>query len=122
MKEIKAIIRPFMLDPVLDALHGIAGLPGVTVSEARAVSVERGHYEQVVKAKLEVMVPDALVEPVLQAIRKNAHTGNPGDGRIFVIPIEETVRIRTGERGMSEVSVAEAAPPREQGGTAGKPA
>jgi nitrogen regulatory protein P-II 1 len=98
MKEIKAIIRPFLLDRVLDALHEIDGLPGVIVSEAHAVSVERGHYEQVVKSKLELMVPDALAEVVLQVILKHAHTGNPGDGRIFVIPVEETIRIRTGER------------------------
>lgn len=98
MKEIKAIIQPFLLDRVLDALHDIEGLPGVTVSEARAVSMKRGHYEQVVKTKLEIMVADALVESVVQAIQEHAHTGNPGDGGIFVIPIEETVNIRTGER------------------------
>jgi nitrogen regulatory protein P-II 1 len=99
MKEIKAIIRPFLLDRVLNALHEIEGLPGAIVSDARAVSVQRGHYEQVVKTKLEIMVPDALVEAVLQAILKHAQTGHPGDGRIFVLPVEETVRVRTGERG-----------------------
>ena len=98
MKEIKAIIQPFLLDRVLDALHEIEGLPGVTVSEARAVSTSRGHYEQVLKTKLEIMAPDALVEAVVEAIQKSAHTGNPGDGGIFVIPVETTVRIRTGER------------------------
>ena len=60
MKEIKAIIQPFLLDRVLDGLHDIEGLPGVTVSEARAVSMERGHYEQIVKMKLEIMVPELL--------------------------------------------------------------
>src|SRR5215211_856300 len=98
MKEIKAIIRPFLLDRVLDALHDIEGLPGVIVSDARAVSVERGHYEQVVKSKIEIMVPDALAEEVLQVIMKHARTGNAGDGRIFVIPVEAAIRIRTGER------------------------
>ncbi len=98
MKEIKAIIQPFLLDRVLDALHDIEGLPGVTVSEARAVSMKRGHYEQVVKTRLEIMVSDPLVETVIKAIQSQAHTGNAGDGGIFVIPIEEMVNIRTGER------------------------
>lgn len=98
MKEIKAIIQPFRLIAVLNALHEIEGLPGVTISEARAVSLERAHYEQVIKVKLEIMVPDPLVEAVLSALQKATHTGNPGDGRIFVLPVEQTVRIRTGER------------------------
>ncbi len=98
MKEIKAIIQPFLLDRVLDALHEVGGLPGVTVSEARAISTERGHYEQVVKAKLEIIVPDALVETVVRTIQTQAHTGNPGDGGIFIIPVQEAVKIRTGER------------------------
>jgi nitrogen regulatory protein P-II 1 len=98
MKEIKAIIRPFLLDRVLEALHDIEGLPGVIVSEARAVSVERGQYEQVVKTKLEMMVSDALVEPVVQVILTHAHTGNSGDGRVFILPVEETIGIRTGVR------------------------
>lgn len=101
MKGIKAIIQPFLLDRVLDALHDIEGLPGVTVSEARAVSMKRGHYEQVVKTKLEIMVADALVEPVVQAIQEHAHTGNPGDGGIFIIPIGQVVDIRTGETSTS---------------------
>src|SRR6266542_771132 len=71
MKEIKAVIQPFMLDRVLDALHDIEGLRGITVSEVRAVSVERGHYEQIVKSKLEVMVPEPLVEVVLNVIQKH---------------------------------------------------
>jgi len=98
MKEIKAIIQPFMLSRVLDALHAIEGLPAVTVSEVRSISTESGRYEQIVKSKLEIMVPDELSEPVLQAIQTHAHTGKSGDGRIFVIPIEETVKIRSGER------------------------
>lgn len=97
MKEIKAVIQPFLLDRVLDGLHEIEGLPGVTVSEARAVSLERGHYEQIVKTKLEIMVPDALVSGVIAVIRERAHTGNLGDGGIFVIPVEEGISIRSGE-------------------------
>ena len=99
MKEIKAIIQPFMLDAVLDALHEIEGLPGITISETRAISPDRGQYAQIVKNKLEIMVPDPMVERVLQVIQKSAHTGNPGDGRVVVIPVEDTVSIRTGERG-----------------------
>lgn len=98
MKEIKAVIQPFLLDRVLDGLHDIEGLPGVTVSEARAVSLERGHYEQIIKAKLEIMVPDALVDAVVEVIKERARTGNPGDGGIFVIPVEHVLRIRTGEQ------------------------
>lgn len=96
MKEIKAIIQPFKLDAVLNALR-IEGLPGITLSESHAVSVQLGRYEQIVKIKLEVMVPDELVETVVQLIQKAAHTGNTGDGRIFVIPIEKSMKIRTGE-------------------------
>lgn len=98
MKEIKAIIQPFLLEKVLVALHEIEGLPGVIISEAKAASVTRGHYEQVVKTKLEIMAPDELVESILAVIQTSAHTGNPGDGGIFVIPVEEAIVIRTGER------------------------
>ncbi len=98
MKEIKAIIQPFKLDDVLDALHKIEGLPGVAVSEARAVNMQPGRYEQIVKFKLEIMVADEQVETVVEAIRSAAYTGRTGDGRIFVIPVEATVNIRTGER------------------------
>lgn len=99
MKEIKAIIQPFMLHRVLDALHRIEGLPGITVAEVRGMSAGRGELDQIVRSKLEIMVPNELVEPVLQAIQTHAHTGNPGDGHIFVIPVEVAVKIRTGERG-----------------------
>lgn len=98
MKEIKAIIQPFLLDRVLDALHEIEDLPGVTVSEAHAMSLKRGHYERVVKVKLELMVSDTLVDPVVRAIQQHAHTGHPGDGGVFVIPVERIISIRTGEQ------------------------
>ena len=98
MKEIKAIIQPFMLHRVLDALREIEGLPAVTVSEVQGINVERGTLDPVTKTKLEIMVPDELAERVLAAIQTHAHTGKSGDGRIFVIPIEETVKIRTGKR------------------------
>lgn len=98
MKEIKAIIKSCRLENVIHALHEIEGLLGVTISTAHGLSVERGTFDQVVKTKLEIMVPDELVELVVQVIQKNAHTGLAGDGRIFVIPVEQTVKIRTGER------------------------
>lgn len=99
MKEIKAIIKPFMFERVIDALHQIKGLPAVTISTAQGLSVERGAHDQVVMTKLEVMVPDDQVENLVQTIQKAARTGNPGDGRIFVLPVETTIKIRTGERG-----------------------
>jgi len=98
MKEIKAIIKPFRLEEVVHALRQIKDLPAMTISTAHGLSAEHGAFDQVVKTKLELMVPDELVEPVVQAIQKAAHTGNPGDGRVFVMPIAQTVKIRTGER------------------------
>ncbi|HID76351.1 MAG TPA: P-II family nitrogen regulator [Planctomycetaceae bacterium] len=98
MKEIKAIIQPFMLTRVLEGLREVEGLPAVTVSEVRGYSVVDPDYEPRVKTKLEVMVPDTLVEPVVEVIQRHAHTGRRGDGRIFVIAIDQTVKIRTGER------------------------
>lgn len=97
MKEIKAIIKPFVLERVIQALHGVKGLPAITISSAHGLSVERGAFDQVAMTKLEIMVSDEIVETVVEVVSKAAHTGNPGDGRIFVLPIEETVKIRTGE-------------------------
>lgn len=99
MKEIKAIIQPYKLDAVLDALHEIEGLPGAVVSECRAAAVRGDAYEEIRKNKLEIMVPDDLVDRAVRAIQTAAHTGQPGDGRIFIIPIEESIVIRTAERG-----------------------
>ena len=106
MKEIKAIIQPFLLDRVLEALRGIKGLPAVTVSEVTGIGLEPGQDDRPVRTKLEIMVADPIVERVLEAIQTHAHTGNPGDGRIFVIPIEETVKIRTGERWSASIGYA----------------
>lgn len=96
MKEVKAIIQPFMVNHVLHALHRIPGLPAVTVSEVRAIDTNSGRFEQIVKSKLEIMVSDEQAEEVMHTIQTHAHTGKAGDGRVFVIPIEETVSIRTG--------------------------
>lgn len=102
MKEIKAIIQPFMLNPVLHALHLIPALPAVTVSEVRAIDTSSGRFEQVVKSKLEIMVSDEQVAAVMQTIQTHAHTGKPGDGRVFVIPIEDSLSIHTGEHSDGE--------------------
>ncbi len=109
MKEIKAIIQPFVLERVCDALREIEGLPGVTVSQvlgwgkSRAVgardTVQEGGVAFARKTKLELVVPAALAARVVTAIESAARTGNPGDGKIFVYDVEEVVRIRTGERG-----------------------
>ena len=108
MKEIKAIIQPFMLDRVLDGLRGIENLPGLTVSEVHGFGRTRGRSAEaaadelvtyVKKSKVEVVVPDDLVERVVQTIREQAHTGTIGDGKIFVYAVADVIRIRTGERG-----------------------
>ena len=107
MKEIKAIIQPFLLDKVLDALHELENLPGCTVSEVRGYgrgpapgepSEERA-YESAERIKLEIIVPDRMVGKVVETIRKSAHTGNKGDGKIFVIETVDAVAIRTNKRG-----------------------
>jgi nitrogen regulatory protein P-II 1 len=105
MKEIKAIIRPFKLTDVLTALQEIEGLPGITVSDVRrfgqsgAKELSSGLMDFVAKVKIEVVVPDHLVEKTVSVIQTTAHTGNTGDGKIFIIPVDDVVKIRTNERG-----------------------
>lgn len=109
MKEIKAIIQPFMLTRVVTALHKIEGLPGITISEIKGFGKSRGKggnivndegiYEFVPKNKIEIVVQNELVEKVVNTIQENAHTGNPGDGKIFVYDVGEVIKIRTNERG-----------------------
>lgn len=113
MREIKAIIQPFLLSKVVNALKEYEDLPGVTVSEVRGFGRARAQNaaEKVVedgvdysrKTKLEIVVPEQLVEEVLEIIRTHAHTGRPGDGKIFVYGIDEVVKIRTGERGEAAI-------------------
>ena len=108
MKKIEAIIKPFKLDEVKDALHEI-GLKGITVVEAKGFGRQKGHTELyrgaeyvvdfLPKVKLEIIVSDENVAKVVETIEKAARTGRIGDGKIFVLPVEEVVRIRTGERG-----------------------
>ena len=107
MKKIEAIVKPFKLDEVKEALQEV-GLQGITVTEAKGFGRQKGHTELyrgaeyvvdfLPKVKLEVVVPDALADRVVEAIADAAQTGRIGDGKIFVIPIETAVRIRTGER------------------------
>ena len=108
MKKIEAIIKPFKLDEVKDALQEI-DVQGNTVSEVKGYGRQKGHTELyrgaeyvvdfVPKIKLETVVEDERVEQVIEAIVQTAHTGKIGDGKIFVSPIDDAIRIRTGERG-----------------------
>ncbi len=108
MKKIEAIIKPFKLDEVQNALDRI-GVHGLTVTDVRGYGRQKGHVEayrgieyQVrfnAKVKLEVVVPDALAAQAVETIRATACTGHIGDGKIFVHPLEDVVRIRTGETG-----------------------
>lgn len=108
MKEIKAIIQPFMLDQVLHALAAIDELPGVTVSqvtgwgrargEGAADPIHEGGHRLAKKTKLEIVVPDAIAPLVAEAISASARTGNPGDGKIFVYEVQDALLIRTGGR------------------------
>ncbi len=108
MKRIEAIVKPFKLEEVKSVHHGL-GLAGMTVSEVRGFGRQRGQTETyrgaeyridfVAKAKIEVVVPDNRVAEVVTAIRETARTGAIGDGKIFVIPLDEAVRIRTGDLG-----------------------
>lgn len=107
MKKIEAIIKPFKLDEVKEALHEV-GVSGITVTEAKGFGRQKGHTELyrgaeyvvdfLPKVKLEVVVDDNLTERVVEAISTAAQTGRIGDGKIFVIPVESALRIRTGER------------------------
>ncbi len=107
VKKIEAIIKPFKLDEVKEALHEV-GVSGITVVEAQGFGRQKGHTELyrgaeyvvdfLPKVKLEVVVEDNLVERTVEAIATAARTGRIGDGKIFVTPVEMAVRIRTGER------------------------
>lgn len=112
MKLIEAIIKPFKLDEVKDALNEI-GIEGITVSEVKGFGRQKGHTELyrgaeyvvdfIPKIKMEIAVSDELVNKVVETIQNTAKTGRIGDGKIFVIPLEEAVRIRTGEQGSEAI-------------------
>src|SRR5436190_3924764 len=110
MKKIEAIIRPIKIDEVKEALSGI-GIQGMTVSDVRGYGKQRGRTEKyrgntyvvnlLPKVKLEIVVPDDRAEEVVEIALEAAHTGEIGDGKIFISAVEEAIRIRTGERGES---------------------
>ncbi len=112
MRKVEAIIKPFKLDEVKEALNGI-GVQGMTVTEVKGFGRQKGHTELyrgaeyvvdfLPKIKLEVAVSDELADKVVQAIVEAANTGRIGDGKIFVLPMEDAVRIRTGEHGADAV-------------------
>lgn len=113
MKKIEAIIKPFKLDEVKDALNEI-GIQGMTITEVKGYGRQKGHTELyrgaeytidfLPKVKLEMTVPENMVEEVIRVIEKSARTGKIGDGKIFVSHVEDAVRIRTGQRGEEAVS------------------
>ena len=108
MKKVETIIKPFKLDEVKQALSEI-GVAGLTATEVKGFGRQKGHTELyrgaeyvvdfLPKVKVEVVVADALVQKVVEVIARAAKTGRIGDGKIFVVPVEEVIRIRTGERG-----------------------
>jgi nitrogen regulatory protein P-II 1 len=108
LKKVEAIIKPFKLDEVKESLNEI-GIQGITVSEVKGFGRQKGHTELyrgaeyvvdfIPKIKMEIIVSDEVVAKVVETIEQAAKTGRIGDGKIFVTPVEEVVRIRTGERG-----------------------
>ena len=112
MKKIEAIIKPFKLEEVKDALHDL-GIEGMTVSEVKGFGRQKGHTEIyrgseytvdfLPKVKIEIAIGDELVAKTVEAIVKSAKTGKIGDGKVFVVPLDEVVRIRTDERGESAI-------------------
>ncbi|MGB5984994.1 MAG: P-II family nitrogen regulator [Desulfobacterales bacterium] len=112
MKKIEAIIKPFKLDEVKDALNGV-GISGMTITEVRGFGRQRGHKEIyrgaeytvdfVPKLKIDIVVDETMADKVVAAIVDQAHTGKVGDGKIFVTPLDKTIRIRTGETGKDAI-------------------
>ena len=112
MKKIEAIIKPFKLDEVKEALQEV-GIQGITVTEAKGFGRQKGHTELyrgaeyvvdfLPKVKIEIVVADNQLEPAIEAIQKAARTGRIGDGKIFVLDVQEAIRIRTGETGADAI-------------------
>ena len=112
MKKIEAIIKPFKLDEVKEALQDV-GLQGITVLEAKGFGRQKGHTELyrgaeyvvdfLPKVKIELVVDDDMAERAVDAILQAAHTGRIGDGKIFITPVEEAIRVRTGDRGSEAI-------------------
>lgn len=112
MKKIEAIIKPFKLDDVKEALNEL-GIQGMTISEVKGYGRQKGHKEVyrgaeyivdfIPKIKIEVIVESGMVEQAVEKIRTSAKTGKLGDGKIFVIPLDQVIRVRTGERGKDAI-------------------
>ena len=112
MKKIEAIIKPFKLDEVKEALQEV-GLEGMTVSEVKGFGRQKGHTELyrgaeyvvefLPKVKVELLIDDSKIDQVVEAIITTARTGRIGDGKVFVLPVDDAVRIRTGERGRNAI-------------------
>ncbi len=112
MKKIEAIIKPFKLDDVKEALNEI-GIQGMTIVEVKGYGRQKGHKEIyrgaeyvvdfIPKIKIEVVVGSEIADKVVDAIKQSANTGKIGDGKIFVLPVEEAVRVRTGEMGTDAI-------------------
>ncbi len=108
MKKIEAIIKPFKLDEVKEALHEV-GIQGITVIEAKGFGRQKGHTELyrgaeyvvdfLPKVKIEVVIEDSMLDTVVEAVQNAAKTGRIGDGKIFISSIDEAIRIRTGDKG-----------------------
>ncbi len=108
MKKIEAVIKPFKLDDVKEALNDI-GIHGMTVSEVKGYGRQKGHTEIyrgaeyavdfIPKLKIEIIIEDDRLSEVIEVIQKSASTGKIGDGKIFILPVEEVIRVRTGEKG-----------------------
>ncbi len=112
MKKVEAIIKPFKLDEVKDALNSI-GIHGMTVTEVKGFGRQKGHVEVyrgaeyeiafIPKIKIEVVVPDSIIDKVINTIIEKAKTGNIGDGKIFIYSLEDVIRIRTGDKGEAAI-------------------
>lgn len=112
MKKLEVIIKPFKLDEVKEALHEV-GIQGITITEAKGFGRQKGHTELyrgaeyvvdfLPKVKIDIVLEDSLVDQAVDAILSSASTGRIGDGKIFISPIEEVIRIRTGERGSDAI-------------------
>jgi nitrogen regulatory protein P-II 1 len=112
MKKVEAIIKPFKLDEVKDALNGI-GIHGMTVTEVKGFGRQKGHVEVyrgteyevtfLPKIKIEVVIPDSIIDKVIATIIEKAKTGNIGDGKIFLYSLEDVIRIRTGDKGEAAI-------------------
>jgi len=112
MRKIEAIIKPFKLDEVKDALNEI-GIKGMTISEVKGYGRQKGHKEIyrgteydvsfVPKVKIDIVLEEALVEKAIEVLTKASQTGSVGDGKIFVLPVESVIRIRTGETGRDAI-------------------